>query len=221
MLLSPPHPAHFTQTSAPLHAVRRRRRQFVDTVARPDHAVRHQPRLRPERVEGRCQLRHPRLRIHSEQHVRRPPGINQRSKNIKYRPLPARRQHLAHGPNVLERRVIRRREEENESQLVQRPPQLLGWRFEIYTQRRQQIRAATLRGDPAIAVLHHRHTRARQRQHDQAGNIKTAGVIPTRAHDVDRPVRPSLDARIDRPRAKRRRKCRDFLRRFTLGRQRQ
>ena len=221
VLLSAPDSAHAPQPAEPLHAVRRRRCQLVDPLARPDHAVRHEPRLRPKCVEGLSQFRDPRLRIHSEQHVRRSSGIDQRPENIKHRPLPARRQHLSHRPNIFEGRVIRRREEKNEPQLRQRPAHDLRRRLQIHSQRREQIRAATFRSDPAVAVLHHRHTRARQRQHHHAGDIKPPCVIPARAHNVDRLIRPRLHPGIDRPRPKRRRKCRDFRRRFALGRQRQ
>ncbi len=69
-------------------------------------------------------------------------------------------------------------------------------------------------------MLHHLHPRTREQEHDDAGDIKTAGVISPRAHDVDRTIRPGLDARVDRPRAKRDRKGSDLGGGFALARQR-
>ena len=144
------------------------------------------------------------------------PGIDQRADEVEHRAASRHGQRLAHRRDVLERRMIVRREEKDITQLLHGAAQFFGRRGQVDPERGQQVGAAAFRGDAAVAVLHHRHAGAGQHQRHQAGDIESAHVVAARADDVDGLRRPRLQAGIERQGAKNRGKRRDLGRRLPL-----
>ena len=142
--------------------------------------------------------------------MRGPAGVYERAEDVEDAAAALLGELLADRGDVLERRMVGRRKEEDVAELGQRPAQHLGRGLEIDAEAGEQVGTAAFRGDAAVAVLHHRHAGAREREDDEARDVETARMVAPGADDVDRAGRPGLDAGVHRHAAESLRKRGDF-----------
>ena len=88
-------------------------------------------------------------------------------------------------PDILHRRMMRRREHEADAGLADAVPDLLGRQVDIDAQRRQYVGGAGLRRQRAIAVLGDRHARAGDNKRRAGRNVERAGGVAAGADHVD------------------------------------
>ncbi len=91
----------------------------------------------------------------------------------------------ARGPDVLHRRMMRRREHEADAGLVDAPADPLGRELDIDTERAQHVGSARARGQCPVAVLGDRHARARHDEGRAGRDVIGARGVAAGAHHVD------------------------------------
>jgi len=94
-----------------------------------------------------------------------------------------------HGHNMGDGRVVHGRHHEADTGLGQRALDHLGAHAHLHAHLPQRIGGAAQRGEVAVAVLGHRHARARHDEGRGGGDVERALAVAAGADDVHRPLR--------------------------------
>jgi hypothetical protein len=191
-----PFPAHRPQAPDAAHEVVGRRCELVDPLARRQDPVDGKSGRCPQRLERVRELLQQGGRGRAEDDAGGPPRVQERPEDVEDCALAPSGQKLADGSDAPERGMPCRGEEEGVAERAHRLPQAPGGRLQVDTERRKEVGASALRGDPAVAVLHDGHAGARHDKRDEARDVEAARVIPPGPDDVDGPRRPLRHAGV-------------------------
>jgi hypothetical protein len=110
--------------------------------------------------------------------------IQQRPKEVENGTLATVSTEFSGRSDVLERRVVMRREEERKMMLAQSSSGFKRWQIDSHSEGFQNIRAARLRSDGAIAVLGDGYAGRGANDCDRRRNIESIKPVSTRAANI-------------------------------------
>ena len=129
---------------------------------------------------------------------RRPGGVEQRTEKIEDRSLAPLSAKLSSAGDVLEERMITRREKKCEMMIAQKNGGLFWREIDPHSQRFQHIRTAGLRGDRAISMFGNGNSRGCGNQRDGRGDVERVQPISAGAADIEDFTSPSLGIERER-----------------------
>lgn len=150
-----------------------------------------------EAAEGLGQRCGPGLGEDADQRMGGAAGVDEGAEHVEDRAAALGGEQFAGGGDVFERGVKGRGEEEDVAELIKGLAEDRWRRVEAKSQAGEQVGAAALGGDAAIAVFHHRHAGGGEDEGDQAGDVKGAGMVAAGADHIDGMGRKLAEAGVE------------------------